>query len=389
MRSAATGALLLALSATVAPNPVAAQDRTLPGRQGGVSYARPNPFASLFGHRPRFVIRPLLAVLADGSSEPKLGATITWPGSDTANDVALQLLAELGLGDGSYSRAGLRWEAGNSFGPVRVAGAASVTRGVGDGPPQAMALALAGGLPVVGLEFRTTWLRDGGVDPVRLLVPGASDSSHLRPARGDGRYADGEVHASRRFGPVALRVVGGRRFDGESYGVPHWAFAETDVRVWRGYGIVLSGGSRPERPDLGQRGGRFVQLGMRLDFRSTHPPEPLRAPVAAPDEDGAVPDAAVVPLETGRYLLRLRVSGARRVELKGDVTDWSVVAMRRSAVHADLWELELNKPAGVYHVNIRVDGGDWTVPPGLVAVPDRFGGAAGLLNLPPTEEEQP
>jgi hypothetical protein len=30
-------------------------------------------------------------------------------------------------------------------------------------------------------------------------------------------------------------------------------------------------------------------------------------------------------------------------------------------------------------MNIRLDGGPWTVPPGLLAMLDEFGGSVGLL----------
>jgi hypothetical protein len=34
---------------------------------------------------------------------------------------------------------------------------------------------------------------------------------------------------------------------------------------------------------------------------------------------------------------------------------------------------------GKYQMNIRVDGGQWIVPPGLLSMADEFGGAIGLL----------
>src|SRR5690606_596889 len=106
-------------------------------------------------------------------------------------------------------------------------------------------------------------------------------------------------------------------------------------------------------------------------------------PVPMPDRTAEMPSVEV--LEAGRYRVRLRVPGARRVELKGDITDWTIVALVRSE-WADVWEITVHKPAGVYHINIRKDDGEWIVPPGLVAVPDRFGGSTGMLTLPPIKE---
>lgn len=378
---AATAALLLVLTRALSPSGAVAQVRTPPAQPGDSRAAGENPFDRLLEHRPGLVVRPMVALLAGGASEPRLSAAVTWPGGDVVGDVTLQLLADLTLGGEAYSRSGLRLEVGEALGPARVAGAASVSRGSGAGPGQAIALALTAGVPTVGLEMRTTWLQGTSGRTVRtVVIDGSEPRLSSETFRHHGRYTDGEAYAGHRLGRVDLKVVGGQRFGGDPHGVPHWAFAEVDVPVWRRYGVVLSGGVRPERPDAGQQGGRFIQMGLRMHFRPS-PPEPIPAPHVMPEQ------AAVVPLEEGRYLLRLHVPGARRVELQGDVTDWSIVAMRRSAAGIGLWETVLHKPAGVYHVNIRVDGGDWTAPPGLVAVPDRFGGTVGVLNLPPLEEE--
>ena len=70
----------------------------------------------------------------------------------------------------------------------------------------------------------------------------------------------------------------------------------------------------------------------------------------------------------------------------GDVTDWTAVPMRTTPRVSDSWELVLQAAPGIYAINIRTDGSDWKVPPGLVAVPDRFGGTAGMLTLPAIEE---
>jgi hypothetical protein len=37
--------------------------------------------------------------------------------------------------------------------------------------------------------------------------------------------------------------------------------------------------------------------------------------------------------------------------------------------------------AGTYRLNVRVDGGEWVAPPGLLDVEDEFGGRVGLLVL--------
>lgn len=380
MRRAAVAIVACALAAAAAPPGAAAQGRVPPGRPDESRGTRSGAFDRLFEEHPRLVVRPMAALLGDGTHEQRLNARATWPAADTAPDFALHLFAGLAAGRDAYSRSGLRFDIGRGLGPARLTGGATVAAGFGNGPSQAVSLRIGGGLPALRLEVRTTWLHGGPSASIRTLDSGALQ---LRPGEDyGGRYTDGEVDARHRLGTVALRLTAGQRFGGETRGTRQWLFGEAHIPVWHRFGIVVAGGVRPERVDLAQRGGRFAQLGLRMDIRSaSKDPEPVRPPEARP----AAP--AVVPLEPDVYLVRLHVPGARRVELKGDLTDWDVVALRRSAQDPGVWEATFHKPAGVYHVNIRVDGGEWAVPPGLVAVPDRFGGSAGVLNLPPTEEE--
>jgi len=384
---AAIAVAVCALAAAVSPPEAAAQVHLPPGWPDEPPPPWPDEsrdpwndaFERLFEQDLRLVVRPMAAVLGDGTHEQRLNARVTWPAADTAPDFALHLLLGLATGRDAYTRSGLRVDIGHELGPVRFAGSATVAAGYGNGPREAVSLRIGGGLSALRFEVRTTWLRGGPSGSVRTLEPGAP-SLPGSVVQSDDRYTDGELGALHRLGPVAFRLTAGQRFSGETRGTRQWLFGEADIPVWRRFGIVLAGGVRPERADLAQRGGRFAQLGVRMDIRSARKdPDP----VPPPDTRPAAP--AVVPVEPDAYLVRLHVPGARRVELKGDVTDWEVVALRRSAQGPDLWEATFHKPAGIYHVNIRVDGGEWAVPPGLVAVPDRFGGSVGVLDFPPMQ----
>jgi hypothetical protein len=79
-------------------------------------------------------------------------------------------------------------------------------------------------------------------------------------------------------------------------------------------------------------------------------------------------------------LIRVRVSGARAVELAGDFTDWLPLPM--TAVGSDSWELALPLPQGLRRLAIRVDGGPWLAPAGTRRAFDEFGGEVGLLIVP-------
>ncbi|HEY8469772.1 MAG TPA: hypothetical protein VIL18_09020 [Longimicrobiales bacterium] len=383
MRGAAIATVACALAAAVTPTEAAAQSRVPPAWPDAPRGTRGGAFDRLFDEDPRFVVWPMAAVLGDGTHEQRLNARLTWPAADTAPDFALHLFAGLAAGRDAYTRSGLRFDVSRNVGPAHVTGSAAIAGGFGEGPRQTITVTLGGGLPALRLEVRSTWFEGGRSASFRTLDPALPELPSTGRTDLSGHYTDGELNALHRLGRVALRVTAGHRFGGETGGTRQWMFGETDIPVWRRFGIVLAGGVRPERPELAQPGGRFAQVGLRVDFRSAR-----KEPEAARPADVPPPAPAVVPIEPGVYLVRLRVPGARRVELKGDITDWEIVTLRRSTQHPDLWEETFRKPAGVYHVNIRVDGGDWAVPPGLVAVPDRFGGTVGVLDFPPTAKQE-
>jgi hypothetical protein len=79
----------------------------------------------------------------------------------------------------------------------------------------------------------------------------------------------------------------------------------------------------------------------------------------------------------GRYRLRVRMTGAHFVELASDCTGWKPVALSRG--DGNDWEVVLPVSAGSHLVNIRVDGGAWIAPPGLVAKSDDFAGVVGVF----------
>lgn len=78
------------------------------------------------------------------------------------------------------------------------------------------------------------------------------------------------------------------------------------------------------------------------------------------------PDAADGPA------LVVSAPGASTVEVRGDFTEWRIRPMRRA--RSGEWTVAVRP--GVLRFNVRLDGGDWIVPGGVVAVPDEFSGAA-------------
>jgi 1,4-alpha-glucan branching enzyme len=82
----------------------------------------------------------------------------------------------------------------------------------------------------------------------------------------------------------------------------------------------------------------------------------------------------------GQRTLRVRAAPARVVEIAGDFTGWQPARLEPAG--GGWWVVTLRVPAGTHQVAVRVDGGRWLVPPGLLAILDEFGGAAGVLIIP-------
>ena len=62
---------------------------------------------------------------------------------------------------------------------------------------------------------------------------------------------------------------------------------------------------------------------------------------------------------------------ATRVEIMGDFTDWTPVALARAG---DSWRLERTITPGLHRLAIRIDGGDWVMPVNVPTASDELGG---------------
>jgi hypothetical protein len=72
-------------------------------------------------------------------------------------------------------------------------------------------------------------------------------------------------------------------------------------------------------------------------------------------------------------------TGARRVEIMADFTDWSPLELGRSG---GPFERELELSAGTHRMLVRIDGGAWRPAANTPAVDDDLGGRVGLLVVP-------
>jgi len=201
------------------------------------------------------------------------------------------------------------------------------------------------------------------LDTVTIVDSGSAGRPH------DWRDAELGLHWS--AGRVALDGVFGTRYAATSQPNETWGHIQSAVSLAPDIALIASTGVRPSSAAYGIARSRFVELGVRVSpgaLRRPRLPRGVRPTAAAFEVDGA---------DDGARRLRIRVPGARSVELAGDFTNWQPIALKRG--DADQWEVTLAIGPGMHRVVIRVDGDTWTTPPGIAAVPDEFQGTVGVI----------
>jgi hypothetical protein len=130
------------------------------------------------------------------------------------------------------------------------------------------------------------------------------------------------------------------------------------------------------KPLRGPARARSATVALRL---SAERHGPVRARPTPPRV--AIGDASLVaaPADGGAAMIRVHAAGARTVEIMGDLTAWTPVALAR---RGDRWEVRLTTTPGAHHVVVRIDGGAWAAPSNLPRIDDELGGTVGLLVVP-------
>lgn len=157
-------------------------------------------------------------------------------------------------------------------------------------------------------------------------------------------------------------------------GASVWGGLQAGAELGRGATLLFGAGtsSRLRATSGADFGRRNVSLGLGFNTSLlTSRPRDHRAPASA-----AAPAFAISNIASGRYRITLRSLTAHAVEFASDCTGWKPVPMTREN---DTWIVELPIVVGSHRANIRVDGGAWIAPPGLMTTDDDFAGHVGLF----------
>ena len=225
-------------------------------------------------------------------------------------------------------------------------------------------------------ETRTILLAEAGAS--RAISQGDATFTVTPVAMGDSiRYADGQFALTLQQASVDFAAIVGARFGDQltSLGGTTRVWGNVSATKWvtSRAAVVLSGGTYPIDPTQGFPGGRFISFAIRLAHPRRTQPSQLR------DSVEMEATAVTFNVEKSGDLVTFKVLSplARNVELAADFTGWEPVQMAPAG--AGWWVVSRPLKPGKYQINLRMNGGRWVVPPGLLGMLDEFGGSVGLL----------
>jgi hypothetical protein len=249
-----------------------------------------------------------------------------------------------------------------------------------------MFLGAGGGRTWDGIAWRTVLLGEGGLSlgnaastALFTITPTSVNDSI--------RYADAQASLLQRGNRVDVGALIGARFGDQVTirGESARAWASVSAALWFTSRIaaVASGGTYPIDPTEGFPGGRFMSLTLRIATARRSAPVPA-TPVTTElprvaDTPGAVTGFSVERDRPGFVTLEVISPRAQLVEISGDFTEWVPLRLTPVGASPGLWSATVPLQPGSYQLNVRVDGGPWLVPPGLLSMLDEFGGSVGLL----------
>lgn len=232
--------------------------------------------------------------------------------------------------------------------------------------------------PVLLTEFGA-WTRAGQSTLIATVAPTAADDTI--------RYIDSELHAHFEQYYAELDALAGFRSGNAiaAFGSSSRSWGGAAITVWptAHVGIVISGGTYPIDLTQGFPGGRYFFVSLRIGSRpQTISPSLVqtRSRAGLPEAGNGAPSLVIRRGADGAWELRVQAPTATRVELNGDFTGWQPIALSSRA--DDSWTVTLPLAPGTYQLNVRIDGGPWVVPAGILPVSDEFGGRVGVLVIP-------
>jgi hypothetical protein len=200
---------------------------------------------------------------------------------------------------------------------------------------------------------------------------------------GDTQYSDIGMTARGQYHRIVLEMVVAARVWSEGAGQGVYGEGSGSLPLSDQWSVVMSGGRYPSDPIRGNIAGRYVSAALRFHMqRPTRRIAPL--PIRGTGANGGDPPPSTLltltPQSPGYVKLVLQAPPASLVEIAGDFTEWRPISLGQTS--EGRWEVVLPIVAGVHQINMRVDGGPWTVPGGTTRLAGDYGDEVGTFVVP-------
>ena len=200
---------------------------------------------------------------------------------------------------------------------------------------------------------------------------------------GDTQYSDIGMTARGQYHRFVLEMLVAARVWSLGAGEGVYGEASGSLPLNKRWSVVMSGGRYPSDPIRGNIAGRYISAALRFRIqRPTRPIAPL--PLRQSGANGGDPPPSTLltltPQSPGYVKLVLQAPPASLVEVAGDFTEWRPISLGQTS--EGRWEVVVPITAGVHQINMRIDGGPWTVPGGTTRLAGDFGDEVGTFVVP-------
>jgi hypothetical protein len=201
---------------------------------------------------------------------------------------------------------------------------------------------------------------------------------------GDTQYSDIGMTARGQYHKIELEMLVAARVLSEGAGHGVYGEGSGSLPLSDQWSVVISGGRYPSDPIRGNIAGRYLSAALRFRIQpSTRTIAPLpvhRSGANGGDDPPPSTQLTLARQSSNAVRLVLQTPPASQVEIAGDFTDWRPVTMTPAS--GGRWEVVLPITSGVHQINLRLDGGPWTVPGGTTRLAGDYGDEVGTFVVP-------
>lgn len=200
-------------------------------------------------------------------------------------------------------------------------------------------------------------------------------SSYREFSRGQRSYSNAVLELELFLSRASFGASFGARDAGVRGAARAWGSVDALLPLREGLSVHIGAGRTSGIPEQRFEASRFATIALQLTGNTRR-----RLYEEIEPTSGGEPRLQVIDLSADERMLRFIRLPARRVEVRGDFTGWEPVLLEAGPGSA--WQKSFALPPGMHRVLVRIDGGEWQVPPDLPVERDEFGERVGVLFVP-------